>query len=168
MLVVQRFGASFRVLRHCRVTITPRAAIANNPDKLFGIDTLIQPGIDSFILHRHVDHGHEGGLLLGLWTKKDGTVFEPDRKKLIYEVFRLADTDQWEAAFEFAKPIIGVDYGNSWNRKTFQIPIPVNSSLERPFSHALYERLGRVNKHNKQGDATDSVGGVHSAEVHRV
>src|SRR6185295_5964839 len=28
-------------------------------------------GIDAFILHRHVDHAHEGGLNLGLWTRKE-------------------------------------------------------------------------------------------------
>ncbi|UCH34375.1 MAG: DUF4838 domain-containing protein [Armatimonadota bacterium] len=69
------------------------------------------PGIDAFILHRHVDHKQEGGLRLGLWTwKDDGGLADPDRKKPIYEVFRLADTDQWEQAFEFAKPIIGITH----------------------------------------------------------
>jgi hypothetical protein len=66
------------------------------------------PGIDSFILHRHVDHAHEGGLLLGLWTHKPGTIADPDRKKLSYEIFRLADTPEWEPAFRFALPIIGL------------------------------------------------------------
>jgi hypothetical protein len=68
------------------------------------------PGIDAFILHRHVDHKQEGGLRLGLWTWKedDPSPCTPDRRKRLYEVFRLADTDQWEAAFEFAKPIIGI------------------------------------------------------------
>jgi len=67
------------------------------------------PGIDAFILHRHVDHRAEGGLRLGLWTWKDnGGLADPDRKKRIYDVFRLADTPQWEQAFEFAKPIIGI------------------------------------------------------------
>ncbi len=62
------------------------------------------PGIDAFILHRHVDHRHEGGLLLGLrrWdTAKT--------KKRIYECFRLADTPEWEGAFQFALPIIGLE-----------------------------------------------------------
>lgn len=67
------------------------------------------PGIDAFILHRHVDHKAEGGLRLGVWTwKENGGYSDPDRKKRIYDVFRLADTDQWEQAFEFAKPVIGV------------------------------------------------------------
>lgn len=68
------------------------------------------PDIDSFILHRHVDHGAEGGLNLGLWTRDTASksMAEPARKKLIYEVFLKADTDQWREAFEFALPIIGI------------------------------------------------------------
>ena len=63
-------------------------------------------GIDAFILHRHVDHPHEGGLLLGLRGLGPGDG-EPHKKKLIYECFRAADTPQWEAAFKFALPIVG-------------------------------------------------------------
>lgn len=69
------------------------------------------PGIDSFILHRHVDHSHEGGLRLGLWSRRPGSIADPERKKPIYEVFRLADTPEWERAFQFALPIIGI---GSW------------------------------------------------------
>lgn len=66
--------------------------------------------IDSFILHRHVDHGQEGGLNLGLWTRhKPGKhPAEPAEKKKIYEVFKAADTPGWEEAFRFALPIIGL------------------------------------------------------------
>jgi hypothetical protein len=68
------------------------------------------PEIDAFILHRHVDHRAEGGLHLGLWSRKQegDNPCAPDRKRLIWEVFRQADTDGWEQAFEFAKPIIGI------------------------------------------------------------
>ena len=70
-----------------------------------------EEGIDSFILHRHVDHGHEGGLNLGLWRRDEKARHpaEPSAKKPIYEVFRLADTPGWKEAFEFALPIIGID-----------------------------------------------------------
>jgi len=68
------------------------------------------PGIDAFILHRHVDHKGEGNLRLGLWTwtENDPNASKPDKKKYIYDVFRLADTAQRESVFEFAKPIIGI------------------------------------------------------------
>jgi hypothetical protein len=67
-------------------------------------------GIDAFILHRHVDHPHEGGLWLGLraLTPAGG---EARPKKRIYEPFRLADTPEWEKAFEFALPVVGL---KSW------------------------------------------------------
>ena len=65
-------------------------------------------GVDSFILHRHVDHRHEGGLNLGLWRRKSNATATPDSKKPIYEVFRAADTPEWPKAFEFALPIIGI------------------------------------------------------------
>ncbi|MBI1840194.1 MAG: hypothetical protein HYR88_05010 [Verrucomicrobia bacterium] len=69
------------------------------------------PGIDAFILHRHVDHAHEGGLNLGLWTHKPGSVADPDRRRRMYEVFQKADHPDWEAAFSFALPVIGIQ---SW------------------------------------------------------
>ncbi|MCU0879560.1 MAG: DUF5722 domain-containing protein [Pirellulaceae bacterium] len=64
------------------------------------------PQIDAFILHRHVDHAHEGGLRLGLWTNRRGTVATPDRKRPIYDVFRAAGTADQEAAFAFALPLL--------------------------------------------------------------
>lgn len=69
------------------------------------------PGIDAFILHRHVDHSMEGGLNLGLWTRKPASVADPDRKRQIYEVFQHADRPDWPEFFRFALPIIGL---NRW------------------------------------------------------
>ena len=62
-------------------------------------------GIDSFILHRHVDHPHEGGLRLGLRRREGDT--RP--KKRIYDCFRRADQDRWQETFEFALPIVGLE-----------------------------------------------------------
>jgi hypothetical protein len=66
-------------------------------------------GIDAFILHRHVDNAGEGGLLLGLRGLMP-TPTESRPKKKIWEVFRAADTPDWEGAFEFALPIVGLDH----------------------------------------------------------
>jgi hypothetical protein len=68
-------------------------------------------GIDSFILHRHVDHKDEGGLLLGLRSLTPNAA-ESRPKKKSWEVFRAADTPEWEEQFEFALPIAGL---KSWS-----------------------------------------------------
>jgi len=65
------------------------------------------PGIDAFILHRHIDHPAEGGLNLGLWRRDNAG--HATVKKPIYEVFRHADMPDWEQYFAFALPIIGID-----------------------------------------------------------
>ena len=66
-----------------------------------------EPGIDAFILHRHVDHADEGGLRLGLWTRRPDSVATPDRPKRIHACFRAADTPAEEQAFAFSLPIVG-------------------------------------------------------------
>jgi hypothetical protein len=65
-------------------------------------------GVDAFILHRHVDHRHEGGLNLGLWRRKADSVATPDAPKLIYECFKAAGTAEQEKTFAFALPLIGI------------------------------------------------------------
>jgi hypothetical protein len=74
-------------------------------------------GIDSFILHRHVDHPAEGGLNLGLW-RRNGNSAEPLSKKPSYEVFRKADTAEWKEAFQFALPLIGIESWAELSRPT--------------------------------------------------
>lgn len=71
-----------------------------------------QPGIDALIWHRHVDHSQEGGLRLGLWENKPGTISEPARPRLIYDLFKKAGTPKWGAAAAFALPVTGLQ---SWD-----------------------------------------------------
>jgi hypothetical protein len=68
------------------------------------------PTIDAFILHRHVDHRDHGALQVGMWTRKltGDDPSAPDRKRLIHDVFRLADSERWQEAFAFVKPVIGI------------------------------------------------------------
>lgn len=70
------------------------------------------PGIDAFILHRHVDHRYEGGLRLGLWWWDDtvDAPAAPKTHKLAYDVFRKIDTDQSLAATNFALGVIGIHH----------------------------------------------------------
>lgn len=64
------------------------------------------PRIDALIWHRHVDHAREGGLRLGLYEHEPGTISQPGRKRLIYDLFQAAGTDDWEAKSAFAKELI--------------------------------------------------------------
>lgn len=70
------------------------------------------PGIEAFILHRHIDHRGEGGLNLGLWRRKPDSVATPDTKRPIYECFQTAGTPAQEKMFQFALPIVGL---KSWD-----------------------------------------------------
>ena len=70
------------------------------------------PEIEAFILHRHVDHQHEGGLNLELWRRKPDSIATPDTKRPIYECFKAAGTPAQEEAFRFALPIVGL---KSWD-----------------------------------------------------
>lgn len=74
-----------------------------------------QDGIDALIWHRHVDHAHEGGLRLGLWENKEGSIADPGRKRPIYDFFLKAGTPAWNEAAAFALPITGL---KSWDELT--------------------------------------------------
>jgi hypothetical protein len=67
-----------------------------------------QDGIDAMIWHRHVDHAKEGGLRLGLWENKPGTISEPGRKRMIYELFKKAGTSAWDDAAREYLPLVGL------------------------------------------------------------
>jgi hypothetical protein len=67
-------------------------------------------GVDAFILHRHVDSPHEGGLRLGL-RRNVPDASGPRPPKKIYNCFLHADQSDWKSAFQFALPIIGIE---SW------------------------------------------------------
>ncbi|MCF6470385.1 hypothetical protein FAF44_18565 [Nonomuraea sp. MG754425] len=67
-------------------------------------------GIDSFILHRHVDHKQEGGLRLGLWTwdEEHSAASNAGERKPLHEVFDAIDTGRSQEVTEFAKKVIGI------------------------------------------------------------
>jgi hypothetical protein len=73
------------------------------------------PMVDAFIYHRHVDHAHEGGLRLGLWSNAPNSIADPHSKKRIWELFRSAGTPDWEAA---AAPLLPVTGMKSWEELT--------------------------------------------------
>ncbi|QDU79686.1 hypothetical protein Pla110_14000 [Polystyrenella longa] len=78
--------------------------------------------IDAFILHRHVDHAHEGGLRLGLRAFKPGTISSPGTKRMSYDLFQHADDKDWQTHFEFAKPIIGIQSWSELDPKPVKTP----------------------------------------------
>lgn len=69
------------------------------------------PFIDALVLHRHVDHAHEGGLRLGLWTREGGSVCTPEHRTLAHRVFAALGTDEEDEVTAFALEVIGAE---SW------------------------------------------------------
>jgi hypothetical protein len=70
------------------------------------------PGIDAMIWHRHVDHSKEGGLKVGLWSTKPGTISDPGAKRLLYDYFQKAGTPSWDEAARGLLPVVGLQ---SWD-----------------------------------------------------
>jgi hypothetical protein len=68
-------------------------------------------GVEAFILHRQVDAAAVGGLNLGIWPVSGTGAGK--RKRPIWDVVKNADTPQWEAASNFALPIVGM---RSWSQ----------------------------------------------------
>lgn len=73
------------------------------------------PEIDSFILHRHVDHKLEGGLRLGLWTwfSQDASYETPTERKYIYDVYRDIDTSR---SLQATADLLGVIGISDWSQ----------------------------------------------------
>ena len=69
------------------------------------------PGIDAFILHRHIDSRQEGGLLLGL-RHPQGPGGRLGGKKRSWHVFKDFETPRWPEAADFALAVAGYQ---SWN-----------------------------------------------------
>lgn len=86
------------------------AALAYAWQKIKRLDS-----IEAFQYHRWIDHEQEGGLHLGLWTVKAGSITWPETKKPAYELFKKFDTPEEDAACQFALPIIGIP---DWNALT--------------------------------------------------
>ncbi len=68
--------------------------------------------VDAFLYHRQVDHSKEGGLRLGLWSNKAGTISEPDQKRPIWYLIKAAGTPDWQAA---AEPYLKTCALKSWD-----------------------------------------------------
>lgn len=70
--------------------------------------------VDSFVIHRHVDHPAETseGLYLGLWYTNSSYTDSASTKKFSWTVFKYMDTSQGAAYTNFALSIIGA---NSWS-----------------------------------------------------
>lgn len=64
------------------------------------------PGIDALILHRHVDHAQEGGLRLGLWVNRPGSVADPERKTRMWDVMQAVGTRREREVIAFALPLV--------------------------------------------------------------
>ena len=117
------------------------------------------PEISSFMLHRHVDHRGEGGLKLGLWNNEplpegneignvpwgsgDGS---PWKKKVIWEVFKYADTPLWEKYFEFAKPIVGI---TDWSNTPTNTEPAIVSAFEVDGNSIVYDFIAKFDKAQK-------------------
>jgi hypothetical protein len=69
------------------------------------------PGIESFILHAHVDNRDEFGLNLGLWRRDKSSPLAnaPSSPKPIYEVFKGIDGPERETILAQARAVVGED-----------------------------------------------------------
>lgn len=82
------------------------------------------PGIDAFMLHRHVSHRDEGGLRLGLrdFDPSSADPSSPGRALPSWHMFQAAETPGQDAAFASAVDLVGRE---NWKR-----PLPARSIPE--------------------------------------
>ena len=90
--------------------------------------------IDAFLLHRHVDHRHEGRLRLGLWSADPSASdpSKPQRARRIHAVFRAAGTAAFAEVAAFALPIVGL---TSWEAARWRTEVPPERAPEWHPSH---------------------------------
>jgi len=69
-------------------------------------------GVDAFIYHRQVDHAKEGGLRLGLWSNRPGSIADPDQRRPIWFLLQAAGTPAWE---QLAAPHLTTCGLKSWD-----------------------------------------------------
>lgn len=80
------------------------------------------PGIDAFILHRHIDSRQEGGLLLGLRHPREVDSTQLGGKKKAWHVFQQFETAKWEEEAGFALGIAGYKSWKEAEPKTGPFP----------------------------------------------
>lgn len=80
------------------------------------------PGIDAFILHRHIDSRQEGGLLLGLRHPQAPGNAQLGSKKRSWHVFKQFETSAWPDAADFALAVAG--YGRWEQAEPREGPFP--------------------------------------------
>ncbi len=116
------------------------------------------PSLEAFDYHRQVDNLNEGGLLLGLWTVKEGTKGTPDYKKPAWYVYQKAGTPAEDSAFAFALPMIGVTH---WEEifnplKGEVMPLQISffvTENDRPVNDILISFNGETHKTDENGKA---------------
>jgi hypothetical protein len=70
-------------------------------------------GIESFILHAHVDNRDEFGLNLGIWRRdkeNEADPSAPGSPKPIYEIFRDIDGPRRDEVLRWARTVVGEEY----------------------------------------------------------
>ncbi|MEM1353343.1 MAG: DUF5722 domain-containing protein [Planctomycetota bacterium] len=105
------------------------------------------PGIDAFILHRHIDSRHEGGLLLGLRHPNDPDRNQLGGKKQSWEVFQQFETPGWEDKARFALEVAGFEGWSEAEPKPGPFPdeAPEWSGIQR-YAHVIFDPIKQLSE----------------------